>query len=456
MANDLAIDRGEVDVRSFLDEIAVQFSSQAQETHNRLDVVCGFNKTIFTDQPKLERVLVNLLSNAFKFTENGTITLQADLLRGNLIQFTVRDTGRGISEDNKSKIFSIQRTANQKGNPGGTGLGLYICNLLVQHMKGNIEFDSKQGVGTAFMITLPIDLQESSTLLTNTRAFASNPSVAIDASAVDENTKIKVLIIDDQAESRRSIRESLPKGYQTIEACSGEEGLRLALEHLPDVITLDVEMPERDGWSVLAELQKNETTQGIPVVMVTVHPTQNKATILGANGFIAKPFDPIELSSTIRRTLVERANGTVMVVDDDAGTRRELKHYLESNGWKVVVAVDGDDAMSKMQSSIPSLFIIDLYMPNMDGFGLIEKLREMPETSSVPIVVLSAAYLTPEQRQILQPQIQQYFGKGTSDLSSIQDEIERLVSRHGSTRLDSPVLSESTSSVASRRYSLEK
>ena len=252
----------------------------------------------------------------------------------------------------------------------------------------------------------------------------------IDPSA-SEDKKITVLIIDDQPESRRSIRESLPAGYRWIEASSGEEGLRLAVEHVPDAITLDVEMPEMDGWMVLAELQKNEVTQGIPVAMVTVHPTQNKATILGANGFVSKPFDPIELSTMIRRTLIERADGTVMIVDDDAATRRDLKQYLESSGWKVIAAVDGEDAMNKLQDNVPSLFIVDLYMPNMDGFALIEKLRTMPDTSHIPIVVLSAAYLSPEQKRFLQPRIQQYFAKGTSDLNAIQDEIERLVAHHG-------------------------
>ena len=423
MANDLAFERVEVSVKDLLQGIAEQFTHQARDTQNELKVVCGFDRTIFTDQPKLERILVNLLSNAFKFTEAGTITLQADLLRGNLIQFTVSDTGRGISEEQKTKIFSIQRTANQKGNPGGTGLGLYICNLLVQHMKGDIQFESKLGVGTTFTITIPTDFQDV------TAARPQKPST-VDLSA-REDKRITVLIIDDQPDSRRTIRESLPSGYRWIEANSGEEGLRLALEHLPDAITLDVEMPEMDGWMVLAELQKNEVTQGIPVVMVTVHPTQNKATILGANGFISKPFDPVELSTTLRRTLIERADGTVMIVDDDAATRRDLKQYLESSGWKVIAAVDGEDAMSKLQNSVPSLFIVDLYMPNMDGFALIEKLRSMPDTSHIPIVVLSAAYLSPEQKRFLQPRIQQYFSKGTSDLNAIQDEIERLVSRHG-------------------------
>jgi signal transduction histidine kinase/response regulator RpfG family c-di-GMP phosphodiesterase len=423
MANDLAVERIEVSVQDMLKGIAEQFSHQARDTQNELKVVCGFDRTIFTDQPKLERILVNLLSNAFKFTEMGTITLQADLLRGNLIQFTVSDTGRGISEDQKAKIFSIQRTANQKGNPGGTGLGLYICSLLVQHMKGDIQFESKLGAGTTFTITIPTDFQN---------AIAARPQKpnTIDPSA-SEDKSITVLIIDDQPESRRSIRESLPAGYRWIEASSGEEGLRLAVEHVPDAITLDVEMPEMDGWMVLAELQKNEVTQGIPVVMVTVHPTQNKATILGANGFISKPFDPIELSTMIRRTLIERADGTVMIVDDDAATRRDLKQYLESSGWKVIAAVDGEDAMNKLQDNVPSLFIVDLYMPNMDGFALIEKLRTMPDTSHTPIVVLSAAYLSPEQKRFLQPRIQQYFAKGTSDLNAIQEEIERLVAHHG-------------------------
>jgi len=428
MADDLAIEPSEVEVQGFLQSVAEQFSHAEKDTGNKLNVVCNFDRTIFVDQPKLERILVNLLSNAFKFTENGTITLQADLLRGNLIQFVVQDTGRGISPDKKEKIFSIQRTAKQKGNPDGTGLGLYICHLLVQNMKGDIQFESKVAVGTTFTITLPTDFLNGEQQRVKNISSSLTSIQSLEDSGKDG---ITVLIVDDQAESRQSIRESLPAHYKTIEAGSGEEGIRLALERLPDAITLDVEMPEMDGWKVLSELQKEPSTAGIPVVMVTVHPTENKAAVLGANGFVSKPFDPVELSSTIRRTLIEKAGATVMVVDDDADTRRDLKQYLESSGWKVVTAVDGEDAMNLLQSQLPSLFIVDLYMPNMDGFALIEKLRSMNETEHIPIVVLSAACLSAEERQFLSPRIQQYFGKGTSDLNAIQDEIERLVHRGG-------------------------
>ena len=428
MADDLAIEPVEVEVQGFLQSVAEQFSHSENDTGNKLNVVCNFDRTIFVDQPKLERILVNLLSNAFKFTDAGTITLQADLLRGNLIQFVVQDTGRGISPDKKEKIFSIQQTAKQKGNLDGTGLGLYICNLLVQNMKGDIQFESKVGVGTTFTITLPTDF------LNGVPDRDKNNSGSRDSKRhLEESNKdgITVLIIDDQAESRQSIRESLPAHYKSIEAANGEEGIRLALEHLPDAITLDVEMPGMDGWKVLSELQKNTITAGIPVVMVTVHPTENKAAVLGANGFVSKPFDPAELSSTIRRSLIEKVGATVMVVEDDSDTRRDLKQCLESSGWKVVTAVDGEDAMNLIQSQLPSLFIVDLYMPNMDGFALIEKLRSMNETEHIPIVVLSAACLTEDERRFLDPRIDRYFGKGSSDLNTIQDEIERLVYRGG-------------------------
>jgi len=284
------------------------------------------------------------------------------------------------------------------------------------------------GVGTTFTITLPTDF------LNGVPDREKNNSGSRDSKRnLEDSSKdgITVLIIDDQAESRQSIRESLPAHYKSIEAVSGEEGIRLALEHLPDAITLDVEMPGMDGWKVLSELQKNTATAGIPVVMVTVHPTENKAAVLGANGFVSKPFDPAELSSTIRRSLIEKVGATVMVVEDDSDTRRDLKQCLESSGWKVVTAVDGEDAMNLIQSQLPSLFIVDLYMPNMDGFALIEKLRSMNETEHIPIVVLSAACLTEDERRFLDPRIERYFGKGSSDLNTIQDEIERLVYRGG-------------------------
>ncbi len=155
------IEPTEVDVSNFLHEVANQFQYQVAGTGVRLEVVCDFKRTIFVDQAKLERVLVNLMSNSLKFTDQGTVTLQADLLRGNLIQFSVADTGRGMSEEKKSKIFKIQNTANEQGNVDGTGLGLYICKILIDHMHGDIEFDSQLGKGSTFIITLPMDFQGS-------------------------------------------------------------------------------------------------------------------------------------------------------------------------------------------------------------------------------------------------------------------------------------------------------
>ncbi len=154
-----------------------------------------------------------------------------------------------------------------------------------------------------------------------------------------------------------------------------------------------VEMPEMDGWQVLSELKANPKTRNIPVVMATVQPSQKRAAILGANGFLMKPFDQVELTSAIRSSIVENTHATIMVVDDDSDTRSTMKQFLESNQWTVVTAVDGEDAWQKIQESRPSLLMVDLYMPKMDGFTLIEKLRQREENKGPSYHCIVRAHL---------------------------------------------------------------
>jgi CheY-like chemotaxis protein len=258
--------------------------------------------------------------------------------------------------------------------------------------------------------------------------MGQSPKGGVDSGVKEEQPVL--LIIDDSENSRAAIRraiESHSKGsFKIIEASSGQQGLRVAREISPSVITLDVEMPERDGFQVLQELRSDPFTARIPVLMVTVHADTGKASMLGANGFLRKPFDRLEISREIEKIMRDAGDGLVLLVDDEESCRKELSKLLSSKGIRNATARDGEDALDQIKDEIPSLFIIDLLMPRMDGFALIEKLRSLPETKDTPILVLSALALESEEIAKLNPMIQRFFGKGTVDLEEIVKEVDRI------------------------------
>ena len=196
---------------------------------------------------------------------------------------------------------------------------------------------------------------------------------------------------------------------QIIEASSAAEALDILAHEDVDLITLDVEMPGMNGFEMLGKLKASELWRRIPVLMVTVHPDDGRASMLGADGYLNKPIRREELKTAITRVLQGTRSGPVLIVDDDEGCRRDLQRLLEGQGLEVQTAVDGEDALDRIRETLPALCLIDLLMPRMNGFALIEKLRAVPETAQIPIIVLSAVDLTAEEQQRLAPCIQQFF-----------------------------------------------
>jgi CheY-like chemotaxis protein len=304
-----------------------------------------------------------------------------------------------------------------RGNRDGTGLGLYICDRLAKSLGGTIRFESVEGKGTLFEMRLPIQRNISD---------SADESPGRDLPL----EKPTLLIIDDSRESRDAIRKAIESQakevFKIMEASTGRQGLQLAREFGPSVITLDVEMPELDGFHVLEELRSDPITTRIPVLMVTVHSDTGKASMLGASGFLKKPFDRLEIAREIDKLMEDSREGMVLVVDDEESCRKELTRLLSAHGIRFATARDGEDALDRIKDEIPSLFIVDLLMPRMDGFALIEKLRAMPETKDIPILVLSALALDDEELGKLNPLVEKFFGKGTVDLNELVKEIDRV------------------------------
>ncbi|MEO1006849.1 MAG: response regulator, partial [Cyanobacteria bacterium J06638_38] len=367
---------------------------------------------IFADLTKVRQSLFNLLSNASKFTENGIVTLKIKryLAQGeDWIQFQVHDTGIGMTKDQIARLFKAftQADASTTRKYGGTGLGLTITQRFCQMMGGDIYVESEVNHGTTFTIKLPVQVQKA----TPVESATDSDEQAVPAITY-RNT---ILVIDDDPTVHDLMARFLTKEkFRVITASSGEEGIRLAKSLEPDAITLDVMMPDLDGWAVLAALKADVQTSHIPVIMITMVDNQNLGYALGAADYIMKPISKNNLREVLGKYNSQAAFNKILIVEDDADTREILRRQLEDYSGIVLEAENGRQALDIIAQETPELIISDLMMPEMDGFELFNQLRQNQNWSSIPIIVLTSKELTLIEREKLQGRVKQVFHKGGS------------------------------------------
>jgi len=361
--------------------------------------------------------LFNLLSNAAKFTHDGTITLQANRSESDgedWLTLTVSDTGIGIPEDKLSHVFEefTQADESTTRDYGGTGLGLAISRRFCQMMGGDITIRSTLGEGSAFTIRIPAQVPSDAI----TAAPAETAPVKTEAelkAMVNGAPGGTILVIDDDPEARDIIERFLKKdGFDVTTAGSGEEGLRIAHRIKPAAITLDVMMPDMDGWSVLRALKADPDICDIPVVMVTMMDDKTKGYSLGATDYLTKPVDRNQLLKTLGRYHCADDMCSVLVVEDDEKTRDIMKRTMEKEDWEVMEAGNGREALDQMAQIKPNLILLDLMMPVMDGFDFLLEMRAHTEWQDIPVIVLTAKDLTDEDRRILSGRVEQVVEKG--------------------------------------------
>src|SRR5581483_10814365 len=234
--------------------------------------------------------------------------------------------------------------------------------------------------------------------------------------------------IDDEAAARDLVQRVLVKeGYRVETAASGPEGLAMARRLKPAAITLDVMMPGMDGWAVLTVLKADPSTADIPVVMTTVVDDKNLGFTLGATDYLIKPIDWERLIAILEKHRLKVAAPTVLIVEDDPSAREMFHRTVEGNGWKVVEADNGRVGLQRMQESVPGVILLDLMMPEMDGFTFIEEIRRRPEYRHIPVVVVTAKDLTGEDRERLRGHVVQILQKGGYSTQKLLDEINHLL-----------------------------
>jgi signal transduction histidine kinase/CheY-like chemotaxis protein len=425
---DLYLERFEV--RQMLDDAVGTVSPLIAKNGNTLVPDFGENLgTVRADLTKLRQSLFNLLSNAAKFTKNGTVTLavrRESREAGDWITLAVSDTGIGIRKEQLGHVFEEFSQADDSTSRdfGGTGLGLPISRRFCQMMGGDITVASVFGEGSTFTIELPahVDALEA--------ARASAERLEPQEGPILEGVR-PILVIDDDEDARDLLQRTLEgDGYAVATASGGVEGLQVAREVHPSLITLDVMMPGMDGWAVLKELKTDTDLRHIPVMMVTIEGKEDLGFTLGAVEHLTKPVDREELVRLVHRYAGTEGSGHALVVDDDENIRSMFGKSLSDDGWTVDEAADGAEALEHAAAHRPDVVLLDLIMPVMDGFEFLLEFHCHEEWMAVPVIVVTAMDLTDADRERLAGGVERIVEKSALTRSEMLAQVRELVELH--------------------------
>ena len=385
--------------------------------------------TLLADRGRFRQILYNLVSNAIKYTpEGGTVRVEAEE-RDAELRITVVDSGVGISTEDQALVFEEFR---QVGDPGerqaGTGLGLALTRRLVEAHGGRMELESTRGVGSRFTVVLPA----AAGSVQPGKAVEPSDGRPLDVAGARPSTgRVDILVIEDDPSAVRLLREYLePSGYTVTAAPSGEAGLAMAKDRPPAAIVLDVLLPGLDGWEVLRRLKAESVLRDVPVIIVTVVDERGIGLALGAVDYLVKPIQRDALIACLaRHTLtskVRQRRVRILAVDDEPGGLALIRAALEPDGFEVVDATGGREALALMRGNGIDLVVCDLAMPDMDGFEVIAALKADPKTAGVPILVCTARDLSAADKDRLNGQIVGTVVKGVDARDGLRGWLARV------------------------------
>ncbi len=393
---------------------------------NTLQVTCAPDIGVMnTDVTKLRQGLLNLLSNAAKFTKGGLVTLEVRReTRADdtpWIVFKVKDSGIGMTPEQMGRLFQAftQADSSTTRNFGGTGLGLTITRHFCMMLGGGVDVESTPGEGSTFTISLPA-----------AGPGAQAPAGSVERPVVSGSANgATVLVVDDDPIVHDLLAATLSKeGYRIIHARSGAEALQFAREMQPDAITLDVMMPQVDGWTVLSALKSDPALARIPVIMLTMIDNRSLGFALGASEYMTKPIDRARLASLLARFAGQRSDRLVLIVDDDTDVRAILRASVEGAGLSAAEAANGREALDLLAGGLqPALVLLDLMMPEMDGFAFLDAVRSTDATASLPVVILTAKDLTEAERAFLAERATQVFSKGAQSVEGLGKTLATII-----------------------------
>ena len=417
-----------IDIQALLEEVLTIVKPLADKSENVIKLICPADVGSFrSDQTKVKQCMLNLLSNANKFTSKGTLTLMVTRESGSRVCFGVSDTGIGMTKEQLDRLFQpfSQSEASTAKRFGGTGLGLAITKHFCTLLGGDVTVESTPGKGSTFIIRLPDQTRVF-------RAPAEPPAPA--------DGRVTVLVVDDDPTVLSLLAKTLEKeSYRVISARNGIEALALAREHRPQAITLDVLMPQMDGWRTLKELKADVELRDIPVIMVTVLNERGMAIPLGAADFMTKPVDRQRLAAILRDYCADRSSASILVVEDDLPTLETLSRSLASMGYTAHAALNGRSGLDWLANyPTPDLILLDLMMPEMDGFEFLRELRKRSAFADVPVIVVTAKELTAEDIRILSGQTERIIAKDQAYLTELAAAVRERLARQPYMRRASP------------------
>ena len=389
----------------------------------------GAVRPVYADRVRFKQILYNLLSNAVKFTPMGG-SIDIDCAESkNAVRVSVSDTGIGIRPEDQNLVFEEFRQVegNTEAASEGTGLGLAITKRLVEQQGGKISLESELGKGSRFTFTLPTGSGIPAQVLPVKET--SKAGVAIAAS----RQKPLILVIDDEVPARELLASYLDSEYQIAMADSGAEALHKAQQLRPDAITLDVLMPGGNGFETLVALRKAPETANIPIIIVSIVDQKQVGFALGAADYLIKPIRKPELLEAIRKHVVPHADddSSILLVDDDPKALELLSETLRSAGYETQSVGSGARALEVLSAKLVGAVLLDLLMPSMDGFQVIRHIRQEPRMKELPILVMTAKSLTPDEIALLNRDTQALFQKSGSWQHELIVEISRALQKRG-------------------------
>ena len=435
------------DISSLIDSAVATALPLVEKNGNTIEIQCSPSlQTMHADMTKVRQVLLNLLSNAAKFTKNGKISIGVETIRNEelrmkhqqeaaqilisnseFLSFRITDTGIGMTPEQLQRVFQpfTQADASTTRQYGGTGLGLAISQRFCQMMGGSIEVASNLGTGSTFTVLLPSEIKHPE-IQQKVRVSSSPPRAPVAGT---------VLVVDDDPISRDLIERTLARqGLRIEHAASGEQALIFAKQLRPDAITLDVMMPGMDGWAVLSALKADPELAEIPVILLSFVGNKSLGFALGASDYLTKPVDSKRLAALLDKYRRDRdgvasnnSSGQILIVEDDFATREIVRRILEKHGWAVATANSGSAALLQLEVARPHLILLDLMLPEMDGFELIGELRKSESGKAIPIVVITGKELTEIESQQLEGSVDRVLQKGVYSCDTLLRQVRELV-----------------------------
>lgn len=416
-----------VDLRDVMADVEATARPLAAQQHNTLTVTCSSDlPPLRTDALKVRQILLNLVGNACKFTQHGSVRVSATVPPGQRdgVTLVVSDSGIGMTEEQIGRLFKpfAQADPSTTRKFGGTGLGLALARRFAELLGGDVSVSSQLGVGSEFTVRLRSVLDETPTAAARPSVRDTAPTAPLASSAG------YVLVVEDDVMAQEMLTRQLAKvGLRSKVASTATDALRMCRADRPAAMTLDMMLPDIHGLALLGLLKNDPALRTIPVIVVSILDDRMSGYAIGAHDYLVKPVDADQLTRALSRVLPAHEGGHVLVVDDDADARAMMARRLQTTGIPVKEAVNGREALDSIRAERPVLILLDLMMPEVDGFEVLERLATDPTCHDIPVMVVTARDMADTDMLRLNRSVVELVRKRPAHVDQVLESVSRLV-----------------------------